>query len=149
MEDDNILYSASFIDVPSRTAIGVSLGILLTVIVIVIFVIIFKLLFQTTAPPVCTAAPNNPAKVTAQATSATSFNVSWTPVDNVNGYTLYIGTQNGFTPSQAIFTRTTTIPTTTVNNLALNTTYYMFVTANNSCGTSAQSVQLTFLFKFP
>ena len=148
MDDDNILYSASFIDVPSRTAIGVALGILLTVIVIVIFVIIFKLLTSSNTTT-CTAPPNSPAGLSAQTTSPTSFNVTWTPVDGATSYTLYIGSNTGFTKSQAIFVRDTTIPVTGVNNFALNTTYYIFVTATNSCGTSAQSLQISFLFKYP
>lgn len=148
MDDDNILYSASFIDVPSRTAIGVALGILLTVIVIVIFIIIFKLLTNTNTTT-CTAPPNSPATINPQTTSPTSFNVTWTPVDGATSYTLYIGTINGFSKNQAIFTRDTTIPTTTINNLALNTTYYIFVTSNNACGSSDQSLQISFYFKYP
>jgi len=146
----NGIDSRYFVTYPSRTNTTVALTIILVTIVVVIFIVIIVLLLRrSTTSSICTAAPSPPTTVTSVYVSPTQFNVTWAPVQNAKTYTVYIGTTNGFSPGQAILTKTSTAPPAAITNLTTNTTYYILIVSTNTCGTSVPSEQLTFQFVNP
>ncbi|MDR1932852.1 MAG: fibronectin type III domain-containing protein [Spirochaetales bacterium] len=81
--------------------------------------------------------PNVPAGVSADALSSSSINVSWNSVDNAASYKIYYAVGS----SGASKTLAGTVYGTSYTHTSLNasTTYYYFITANNTIGESGYS----------
>jgi hypothetical protein len=142
--------SRYFVTYPSRTNTTIALTLIFVTVVVIIFIVVIVLLLRkSTSSSTCTAAPSPPTGVTAVYVSPTQFNVTWAPVQAAISYTIYIGTINGFSPGQAILTKSATVPPAAITNLKTNVTYYILIVSINSCGTSATSEQITFQFVNP
>jgi len=98
--------SRYFVTYPSRTNTTIALTLIFVTVVVIIFIVVIVLLLRkSTSSSTCTAAPSPPTGVTAVYVSPTQFNVTWAPVQAAISYTIYIGTINGFSPGQAILTK--------------------------------------------
>jgi PKD repeat protein len=85
--------------------------------------------------PACTA-PSAPASVNATAVSSSSISVSWGSVSGATSYSIYCAS-SCLGSSSAVATSTST--SYTLTGLSGNTTYYTYVKANSSCGSSSYS----------
>jgi len=87
----------------------------------------------------CTAPPVAPTGVVLSLVAANAINVDWdrTPVSDT--YRIYLSTVNGFAISQAQIVKSTGDTAIQFGGLATGYTYYIKVTALNSCGESIPS----------
>lgn len=120
------------------------LSILMIVIVILVLYILIYLTSKVKKP--CTAAPSAPTGVGAGYISSSDFRVLWNPVPNVEKYTVYVGQTPSFNRVHSVKIVTTNTSQAEVLGLTEFRTYYIYVTASNSCGESENSQEITFVF---
>ncbi|MFZ3253118.1 MAG: fibronectin type III domain-containing protein [Syntrophales bacterium] len=94
----------------------------------------------TVAPPPTPTSPAAPTGVTATG-GTNQVTIAWANVSGATSYNLYWSTTNGFTKASGTQITGATSPTVQ-NGLADGATYYYFVTAVNSAGEGAASVQV-------
>lgn len=89
----------------------------------------------------CTAAPNTPIGLTGSPSSNTIV-ASWTATGNTDSYNVYLSTVQNFNKGTALRTIPSSKNSVTIINL-IPITYYISVSAVNSCGESALSPPVT------
>jgi hypothetical protein len=118
---------------------------IITVIVtIAVLIFIFSIRRTTTSSngqvvTTCTVPPTIPTGVTLSQTGPSSISVSWNVVKGAATYRAYLSTVNNFAISQAQIVKSTGNTTITFENLNTGFTYYIKVTAFNTCGESNPS----------
>lgn len=141
MED---LRSTDFFYQRSRTP---AIIILAVVCVIVVILIIYLLIYLfSLIPRKCTSSPTIPKNVEAGFINSKTFRVQWTAVPNASSYTVYIGQTEDFNRVNAINIVSSPISRVDVTGLPSGKFYYIFVTAVNACGESANSETIIYAF---
>lgn len=123
--------------------------IVITAIVIIIYLfwryILLPFSRGTLFPPAkvsCTETPSSPSNLSGAAAARNRAIIQWTATANTDDYTLYVGRAPGFATGGAERTIKVIGASVAVLNL-LPVTYYFKVAANNSCGTSAVSNEIS------
>lgn len=100
---------------------------------------------STSTPTIksCTSPPITPIGVTVTNTQGDLLAVTWDLLANTDSYTVYLGISPGFSTSNAITTNRTTNASTSFGNLSVGVTYYVKLSATNSCGTSLLSSEVS------
>lgn len=122
---------------------------ILIIVVVIVVILLWIYVIQpyvtgklfTPSNVACNAAPATPTGLAVVADNNTA-KVSWNPTADTDNYILYVGTVHGFTTATAVRTITVIGNSVAVLNL-LPITYYFFVVAVNSCGTSNNSPQIS------
>lgn len=136
--------STHFYDVPQRNTGSIILITLLVVMVLIIIYLVILLISRI--PKKCTVVPVAPKNPRAGYRGTNAFRVLWDPVPDINNYTVYVGQVQGFNRVNAIKIVTTQTPSADVTDLTLYRTYFIRVTATNNCGSSPDSVEISYLF---
>lgn len=99
----------------------------------------------------CTLPPAMPINLTSSNPESDILTLTWSPLTNVDTYTVYIGTSPGFNINSPLSVKTVTTSSVSFGNLQLGTTYYLKLTAKNPCGISPMSAEIsaTIPFVFP
>jgi len=136
--------SAAFYE--TKPNYGPAILISLVMIAIVILIIVLLILIFSRIKKPCTVAPPPPSNVRAGFINVSSFLVEWSPSPSTDSYTVYVGATSRFNRADAVNVTVTVSTKTnaTVTGLAFNQTYYIVVTATNSCGQSIGSPEITF-----
>lgn len=148
------LNSRDFVTVYPKSLVIVMWVVLLLLILLVAGYIWIRYVTRRSSPDVitCTSSPPAPQNLSAQALNATQFLVRWTSgvgaTENLTGvtYTAYVGTAPGFNIESALMIRTSSSLSLTIDNLPINRNYYIVVKAENSCGSSPPSAELSYFF---
>lgn len=141
------LTSMDFVSVRSNS-FGTAI-LTITMIVVLLLVLYIGIYLISKVQKSCTGAPNPPTNVEAGYVNTGDFRVQWTSVPDVDKYTIYVGQNQSFTRVQSINVTTTTLSQADVKGLQVGRTYYIVVTASNSCGESQNSAEISFVFVQP
>lgn len=137
--------SVAFYEAPpvkqTSTVIMAIIFIVLTIAVVIVIYLLWRNRKKS-----CVRAPETPSDVSAGFLSVTQFMVQWKGVDAAESYTVYVGQNSGFLRARSVNVTTTTRTRATITGLTLNRTYYIVVTATNSCGESLGSDEITFVY---
>lgn len=130
-----------------------SRGFLITIIVITMIVVVILVLYLgiyliSRVPKACSQAPPPPQNVGAGYIDDNSFRVQWSSVSTADRYIVYVGQNQTFTRAQSINTTSTSRSQTEVDiqGLEPGRTYYILVSAVNTCGESEVSDRITFVY---
>jgi hypothetical protein len=137
--------STAFYDHP-RPNYRLTIGLAIVFIIVIILIFIVIMLLWRNRRKACTTVPAAPSDVSAGAISNTQFIVQWKPISAADTYRVYVGQSTGFLRSRAVNITTTKNTRATITGLTLNRTYYIIVTANNQCGESDGSAEITFQY---
>lgn len=137
--------STAFYETPvvkqRSTVVAAVVFVLLTIVVVIVIYLLLRNRRKT-----CTVAPSSPTDVSAGYLSSTQFIIQWRAVNTAESYTVYVGQSSGFLRARSVNVTTTKSTRATITGLTLNRSYYIFVTATNSCGESVGSDEITFLY---
>lgn len=99
----------------------------------------------------CTLPPSTPINLAGSNPQSDIITLSWSPLSNVDTYTVYLGVTAGFNTASATSTRVVTTNSASFGNLQVGSTYYFKLFATNPCGNSPMSaeVSVTIPFIFP
>lgn len=136
--------SLDFYSMPSQTSKTVLLAIVMIIALILIIALVLILASRIKKP--CTGAPSPPTNIEAGFVDSKTFRVRWTPVKDVSDYTVYVGQTVDFTRAQSVKSVKTNKSSADITGLDANKIYYIFVTATNACGESAESDRIIFIF---
>jgi len=92
----------------------------------------------------CSQSPTTPTKVQAGYLNKGSFRLTWIKIPDVPNYVVYIGESASFTRQKSINVTTVASNQADIKGLATGRTYYILVSAKNSCGESANSEVIAF-----
>ncbi len=134
----------------------------LVIIVLIIAIILIILVYasrnstsvtNTSTPTVssCVAPPGMPTGLFLTNPQGDLIVATWNFLAAATSYTVYLGTTPGFATGSALSTKVVTSNSTSFGNLAQGVTYYVKLTASNSCGTSVLSAEgnITIPYNFP
>jgi len=136
--------STHFYNVQERN--GGTIILIVLLVVLVLIVIYLAILLISRIPKKCTTSSIAPKNPRAGYVSSTAFRVFWDLVPDVNSYTVYVGQTQEFSRVQAVKIVTTHSSNVDVVNLTLYRTYYIRVSATNSCGESVDSTEITYVY---
>lgn len=122
--------------------------VLITIIVLIIMialVYIFLVIIDTRPSP-CSTAPTQPQDVIAGYIDNRNFGVQWSKVLGADSYLVKIGEIRNFTGDEAIVQLETAGTRATIFGLDTGRAYYIKVASKNSCGTSIDSIGITYVF---
>lgn len=122
----------------------ITLAIVFIILTIIIFIVV--LLLWRNRRKSCTTVPSPPTDVSAGAISDTQFIVQWKAVADADTYRVYVGQTSGSLRSRSVNITTVKNTRATITGLTINRTYYIVVTANNQCGESDGSAEITFQY---
>jgi len=92
----------------------------------------------------CSQPPVAPTNLVVNQLQLDLISLTWDYTANTDSYVSYLGDTAGFAKANALMTRTTTSNSSSFGNLALGKTYYLKVEANNQCGRSPISNEVTY-----
>jgi hypothetical protein len=124
--------------------------VILIIVAIAIFIYAFAIKANSTTSTVttCSAPPDPPTGVVAFIATSTSITATWDPVTGATTYNGYISTTNNFPSSIAQTVTSTGTTSTTFSNLTTGLTYYIKITALNTCGESMSSTQVSIFLPY-
>jgi len=128
---------------PAQTGKTIFLTVLLVTALILIIIIV--IILASRIKKQCTGSPAVPSGVEAGYVDRSKFRVRWNQSITADTYTVYVGLTPNFSRVQSVKTVTTKRMYADVEGLSRNRTYYIFVSASNSCGESANSPTITFV----
>jgi|SRR5579885_1413782 len=128
-----------------------AIAVILAIVAIMIFIYVFFIKQNNVGGQTvvtCSAPPNPPTGVTAFIASNNSITTQWDSTPNADTYRGYIGTTNNFPTSKALIITSTGTTSTTFSNLAGGFTYFIKITAFNTCGESVTSNQVSIFLPY-
>jgi hypothetical protein len=125
--------------------------VILVIVTIAIFIYVFAIRANSTGGATvmtCSAPPAAPTNVIAFIATSNSITATWDSTTNANTYNGYISAVNNFPNSTALIVTSTGTTSTTFSNLTTGMTYYIKITALNTCGESSSSIQVSIFLPY-